>query len=60
MISKYRHNASPKNRIVLVVESELLENIDQWGVSAGMTSRTAAIKTLINEGLEAVKHETAA
>ncbi|MCH4541526.1 hypothetical protein [Ochrobactrum sp. A-1] len=56
---------SADKRIVFLVDSEVLDQIDGWGVPAGMPSRSHAIRALLIRGLEAVKsnemtHEKAA
>ena len=52
MIDKYRHNLAPKTRVIVLVENDLIEQVDRWGLSNGMTSRTATIKALLTQGLE--------
>ncbi len=49
-----RSSAEEKARVIVEMPKDELEAIDSWGVPAGMASRTAAIRTLIQRGLEAV------
>lgn len=51
MINKYKHNIAPNTRLIVVVENNLIEQVDRWGLSNGMTRRTATIKAL-NQGLD--------
>lgn len=44
-------------RIITVLPTDLVERIDKWGYSAGMTSRREAAETLLEKGLEAVASE---
>lgn len=44
-------------RIITVLPQDLVERIDKWGVSAGMTSRREATETILEKGLEALTHE---
>ena len=49
-----RENAS---RVVVIMPKEETDAVDNWGVPAGMTSRTSAIRFLLRKGLEAVRAE---
>ncbi|MFE3839583.1 hypothetical protein [Pseudogemmobacter sonorensis] len=46
-------------RIVTELPAKLVSDVDEWGVSAGMTSRREATETLLKKGLEAVQHGAA-
>lgn len=46
-------------RVVTELPPQLVRDVDEWGVSAGMTSRREATETLLKKGLEAVHHGTA-
>lgn len=43
-------------RVVAELPQQLVEDIDCWGISAGMTSRREAAETLLRKGLEAAAH----
>lgn len=49
---KYPKTAIPKERIVVELPKEELEKIDDWGIPAGMGSRTEAIRHLLTQALE--------
>ncbi len=53
-MSQYVSKSADK-RIVFLVDSEVIEQIDCWGVPAGMSSRSHAIRELLMRGLETVK-----
>lgn len=38
--------------MIVIDENNRIEQVDRWGLSNGMTSRTATIKTLLNQGLD--------
>ena len=42
-------------RVMIVMLTDELNELDRWGVPAGMPSRTAAVRFLLKEGLEAVR-----
>jgi hypothetical protein len=50
----YRRGAEDKARVIIEMPKGELDAIDGWGVPAGMPSRTATIRMLIQKGLEAV------
>ena len=51
----YRRPQSERpERVVVMMNKADLEAMDAWGVPAGMPSRAATIRTLIQRGLEAV------
>jgi hypothetical protein len=51
----YRRGAAEeKARVIVEMPKDELVAIDEWGVPAGMPSRTATIRMLIQKGLEAV------
>lgn len=41
-------------RVVAQIPKEEIQAVDSWGVSAGMESRSAAIRALLRKGLGAV------
>lgn len=47
-------------RLIVVTPIDQVQAIDEWGVEAGMPSRTATIHHLIEIGLKAVLSEKAA
>ena len=52
----YRIGHSGKvSRIVVQMPKDEADAIDDWGIPAGMTSRTSAIRFLLKKGLEAVQ-----
>lgn len=53
-----RSPAEDKARVIFEIPKEELAAIDGWGVPAGMPSRTATIRALIQRGLEAVQRES--
>lgn len=52
-----RYGAGESLRVVVVVPTKEIEAIDQWGIPAGMSSRTSAVRFLLRKGLEAVAQE---
>ena len=50
-----RRDEDDRLRVVVLMPKIEAEAIDRWGVPAGMTSRTSAIRFLLQQGLEAVK-----
>lgn len=44
-------------RLVVQMPKDEADAIDGWGIPAGMTSRTSAVRFLLKAGLEAVKAE---
>ena len=51
----YRKTQAEKpERVVVMMNKADLDAMDAWGVPAGMPSRAATIRTLIQRGLEAV------
>lgn len=44
-------------RVITELPTRLVEDVDRWGVSAGMTSRREATETLLRKALEVVTHE---
>ena len=45
-------------RVVALIPASEIEAVDGWGAPAGMPHRTAAIRFLIQKGLEAVRAST--
>lgn len=43
-------------RVITELPVNLVRDVDEWGVSAGMTSRREATEVLLKKGLEAVAH----
>lgn len=59
-MSVYREFTKKRDKLHrLIAEIPLvdLEEIDRWGVSHGMPSRTATVRKLLKKGLEAAQHE---
>lgn len=50
------HDAETLRIVVLMPKSEA-DAADQWGVPAGMTSRTSAVRFLLRKGLETLQAE---
>ena len=44
-------------RVVVLMSKEEADAIDEWGVPAGMPSRTSAIRFLLKRGLETLRAE---
>jgi metal-responsive CopG/Arc/MetJ family transcriptional regulator len=42
-------------RVVLQMPKAEAEAVDNWGIPAGMPSRSSAVRYLLRQGLEAVK-----
>lgn len=58
-MSKYSQNGNSnksRQRVVTEMPPSLVEQVDDWGVPAGMRSRTEAIIRLVKSGLEAEQH----
>ncbi len=54
--SGYQKNAADGfQRVVVVMPKDEAEAVDQWGIPAGMPSRTSAVRYLLQKGLEAVR-----
>lgn len=53
--ARNRENDGKYLRIVTQIPKAEIDAVDGWGVSAGMGSRSAAIRTLIRKGLESVE-----
>jgi metal-responsive CopG/Arc/MetJ family transcriptional regulator len=52
----YRRAASDgAQRVVVVMPKDEAEAVDEWGIPAGMPSRTSAVRFLLRKGLEAIK-----
>ena len=51
----YGGNREKPERVVVLLPREELEEIDGWGVPAGMKSRSMAFRHLVKQGLKAVK-----
>lgn len=59
----YARNRGPgrgNQRIVVVMPKEEVEEIDRWGVPAGMDSRNAAIRALLRLALNSAQPERVA
>lgn len=56
---KYRRlNArKPTERVVFLMTTDELADLDGWGVPAGMQSRAEAIRTLIQKGLAVARQD---
>lgn len=54
-----RRNTPATERIVFHISTEVLKEMDAWGVPAGMQSRAETIRTLIKAGLQSVTNEKA-
>ncbi|MBU8540813.1 hypothetical protein [Falsiroseomonas tokyonensis] len=52
---QYGAERAAVQRVIIAMPEAEVEAIDRWGVPAGMPSRTAAIRTLLQEGLRAAK-----
>jgi len=46
-------------KLVAQIPAEIVKEIDNWGVPAGMKSRREAVETLIKRGLAAVRTDAA-
>ncbi len=52
----YRGNAAEEClRVVVLMPKDEAEAVDSWGIPAGMSSRTSAVRYLLKRGLETVK-----
>ena len=49
---KIAEHEKASERVVFMARAADIEAIDDWGVSAGMRSRSEAIRTLVAKGLE--------
>ena len=47
-----RANPEPLTRLIAAIPKQEVERLDAWGIAAGMPSRTATIRFLIQKGLE--------
>lgn len=45
-------------RVVAEIPTEVIRDVDQWAVPAGVPSRTAALTDLLKRGLETVRTDT--
>lgn len=54
--SRHRYERTKLRRIVVLMTEKEISQIDEWGPSAGMPSRTAAIRHLMQKGLEATSN----
>lgn len=45
-------------RVVFLVSSKLLQDLDAWGINAGKINRSEAIRALITAGLDSDTHNT--
>lgn len=54
-----RRSNPTTERIVFYMPTEMLNEMDAWGVPAGMQSRADTIRTLIKFGLQSVSNEKA-
>ena len=43
-----------KQRVVVLMSQDETDAVDNWGIPAGMPSRTAAVRFLLKQGLGAV------
>jgi hypothetical protein len=55
-VAGYAHKANPEalTRLIASIPKGEVERLDEWGIGAGLPSRTAADRFLITKGLEAV------
>ncbi len=53
----YGGNREKPERVVVLLPREELEEIDGWGIPAGMKSRSMALRQLIQKGLKFVETE---
>lgn len=51
--SRNRRRGIETARIITELPVTLIDQVDRWGVAAGMKSRREAAETLLNEGLKA-------
>lgn len=52
----YRKSGNdPTQRVVVVMPKNETDAVDDWGIPAGMPSRTSAVRFLLKKGLDAVK-----
>ena len=51
--------AGPLLRVVVLMPKNEADAIDEWGVPAGMPSRTSAVRFLLKKGLETLQAEQA-
>lgn len=51
---QYRSALPEKIRVTVLFTEEELDRIDDWGIPADMPNRSAAIKTLIENGLKRI------
>lgn len=42
----------PRQRLVIELENEFVQRVDHYGVEAGHDSRSSALRSLINSGLD--------
>lgn len=56
--SAYKKNRRSRDVVRVIVElpTRLVEELDDWGATSGMTSRREATETLLKKGLEADAH----
>lgn len=62
MATAYRQSfrqGKQRVRVVIEMPKEEVEAVDRWGVPAGMPSRNAALRRLLQEGLKAAPAPTA-
>lgn len=61
-MSVYAENNKPReemSRVVVDLSVSLLREVDDWGVPAGMRSRSDAIRSLLRRGLDVESEEAA-
>lgn len=61
-MNPYAHNKQKRDdtvRVVVDLKDELVDEVDAWGVPAGMRSRADSIRNLLRSGLD-VETETTA
>ena len=52
-----RRKGREKVRIITELPAQLVQQMDDWGIAAGMTSRREATEILLKKALEVVTHE---
>jgi metal-responsive CopG/Arc/MetJ family transcriptional regulator len=52
--ARVRANREKRVRIVICLPKSELESVDNWGCSAGMPNRNAALRTLLRNALKTV------
>lgn len=55
-VAGYARRAQPEmlTRLIAAMPKAEIDRLDEWGIAAGMPSRTAAVRFLIAKGLDVV------